>query len=65
MIITIDGPAATGKTSVSRQVAKRLHFTYFDTGAMYRAFTWFFLESQIAIEQIEELKKLADQFPLS
>lgn len=63
MIITIDGPAATGKTSVSREVAKRLHFTYFDTGAMYRAFTWFFLKSQIAIEQIEELKKLVDQFP--
>ncbi|QZA58277.1 (d)CMP kinase [Candidatus Rhabdochlamydia porcellionis] len=63
MIITIDGPAATGKTSVSRQVAKRLHFTYFDTGAMYRAFTWFFLKSQIAIQQIEEIKKLVDQFP--
>lgn len=63
MIITIDGPAATGKTSVARQVAKRLHFTYFDTGAMYRAFTWFFLKSQIALEQIEEIKKLVDQFP--
>ncbi|MDQ5956325.1 MAG: (d)CMP kinase [Candidatus Rhabdochlamydia sp.] len=62
MIITIDGPAATGKTSVSRQVAERLHFTYFDTGAMYRAFTWFFLKSQVAVEQIEELKKLVDQF---
>ncbi|MGL5626679.1 MAG: (d)CMP kinase [Candidatus Rhabdochlamydia sp.] len=63
MIITIDGPAATGKTSIARQLAKRLHFTYFDTGAMYRAFTWFFLKSQIAIEQIEELKKLVNQFP--
>lgn len=63
MIITIDGPAATGKTSVSKQVAKRLRFTYFDTGAMYRAFTWFFLKSQIAIEQIAEVKKLVDQFP--
>ncbi|MCL6756607.1 MAG: (d)CMP kinase [Candidatus Rhabdochlamydia oedothoracis] len=62
MIITIDGPAATGKTSVSRQVAERLHFTYFDTGAMYRAFTWFFLKSQIAIEQIEKMQKLVDQF---
>lgn len=63
MIITIDGPAATGKTSIARQLAKRLHFTYFDTGAMYRAFTWFFLKSQIAIEQIEEIKKLVNQFP--
>ncbi len=63
MIITIDGPAATGKTSIARQLAKRLHFTYFDTGAMYRAFTWFFLKSQIAIEQIEEIEKLVNQFP--
>lgn len=65
MIITIDGPAATGKTSVARQVAKRLHFTYFDTGAMYRAFTWFFLKSQLIIEQIDEIKKLVDQFPFT
>lgn len=63
MIITIDGAAATGKTSVARQLAKRLCFTYFDTGAMYRAFTWFFLKSQLAIEQIEEIKKLVNQFP--
>lgn len=63
MIITIDGPAATGKTSIARQLAKRLHFTYFDTGAMYRAFTWFFLKSQISMEQTDEIEKLVSQFP--
>lgn len=62
MIITIDGPAATGKTSVARQVAKKLQFTYFDTGAMYRAFTWFVLKSQVSIDQVDEIKKLLDQF---
>lgn len=36
-VITIDGPAGSGKTTVSRLIAKRLHFRYLDTGAMYRA----------------------------
>lgn len=36
MIITIDGPAGSGKSTISRMVAKRLNFLYLDTGAMYR-----------------------------
>ncbi len=39
MIIAIDGPAGSGKTTVSRRLAKRLGFFYLDTGAMYRALT--------------------------
>jgi len=35
MIITIDGPSGTGKSTVAKEVAKRLSFTFFDTGAMY------------------------------
>ncbi len=38
-IVTIDGPAGSGKSTIAREVAKRLGFTYLDTGAMYRAFT--------------------------
>ncbi len=38
-IITIDGPAGAGKTTVAKEVAKRLGFLYLDTGAMYRAMT--------------------------
>jgi cytidylate kinase len=37
LLITIDGPAGAGKTTVSRQLAKRLGYTYIDTGALYRA----------------------------
>jgi len=37
MVIAIDGPAGTGKSTVARAVAERLGFTYLDTGAMYRA----------------------------
>ncbi len=40
MIITIDGPSGTGKSTVAREVAARLQFTFFDTGAMYRSFAW-------------------------
>lgn len=44
-VICIDGPAASGKSTVARLVAKDLHFVYVDTGAMYRAFTFLTLEA--------------------
>ena len=47
MIIAIDGPAASGKSTVARGVAKRLGFDYLDTGAMYRALTWKVLEQKV------------------
>lgn len=37
MIIAIDGPAGAGKSTTAKQVAKRMQYTYLDTGAMYRA----------------------------
>ncbi|MCD8195031.1 MAG: (d)CMP kinase [Coprobacillus sp.] len=45
--IAIDGPAAAGKSTVAKIVAKRLNITYIDTGAMYRAYTWYCLENGI------------------
>ncbi len=45
--IAIDGPAAAGKSTVAKIVAKRLKITYIDTGAMYRAYTWYCLEHGI------------------
>ncbi|HAK05255.1 MAG TPA: (d)CMP kinase [Firmicutes bacterium] len=45
--IAIDGPAAAGKSTVAKLVAARLGFTYIDTGAMYRAFTYFVLKRGI------------------
>ena len=42
--IAIDGPAAAGKSTVAKRVAAILNFTYIDTGAMYRAFTWAVLQ---------------------
>ena len=46
-IIAIDGPAGAGKSTVARQIAHRLGLLYLDTGAMYRALTWFVLQQNI------------------
>ncbi|MDR2463214.1 MAG: (d)CMP kinase [Verrucomicrobiales bacterium] len=43
-VVAIDGPAASGKSTVARRLAAKLNFTYVDTGAMYRAFAWLALE---------------------
>ena len=40
MIIAIDGPAGSGKSTVARLIAKRLNFKYIETGSMYRAVAW-------------------------
>ncbi len=62
MIITIDGPSGTGKTSVAKRVAEALHFAYFDTGAMYRALTWLMLESHIELHEESEVQACIDHF---
>ena len=46
-VIAIDGPAASGKSSVARELAKKLRFVYVNSGAMYRAVTWFVLDRGI------------------
>jgi CMP/dCMP kinase len=65
MIITIDGPAGTGKTTVARHVAERLHFSYFDTGAMYRAVTWVLLEKKIPLSDLPRIEKVLKNFVFS
>jgi len=54
-IITIDGPAGSGKSTVAKGVAKRLGFTYLDTGAMYRAFTLKAIKEKIDLEDADRL----------
>ena len=45
--VAIDGPAAAGKSTVAKEVARIKGYTYIDTGAMYRAFTWYCLEKGV------------------
>lgn len=49
MIIAIDGPAASGKSTTAKKIAQKLHFMYLDTGAMYRAVTLYFLQNNISM----------------
>ncbi|OGN62966.1 MAG: cytidylate kinase [Chlamydiae bacterium RIFCSPHIGHO2_12_FULL_49_32] len=65
MIIAIDGPSGTGKTTVARKVAQRLNFAYFDTGATYRAITWFFLQRKTPLEEEKQIKKALEGFEFS
>ena len=62
MIITIDGPSGTGKTTIAKKVAERLGFTYFDTGALYRSFAWYCHTKGIDDEDIDAILKLIPHF---
>lgn len=62
MIITIDGPVATGKSTIAKRLAAAIGYIYFDTGAMYRAFTIGLLENNIDLNDIEAIKKYLETF---
>ena len=52
IIIALDGYSGTGKSSTAKEVAKALGYTYIDSGAMYRATTFYFLENEIAKRRV-------------
>jgi cytidylate kinase len=60
-IITIDGPASSGKSTLGNRLAKHLGYLYFDTGVMYRAVTYAALERGIPIEDENAVTHLAEQ----
>jgi len=59
-LVALDGPVAVGKSSVGSLLARRLGYVFFDTGMMYRAFTWKVLKSGISIEDEQKLCQLAN-----
>jgi cytidylate kinase len=58
ILITIDGPAGTGKTTVAKGVAEKLNLPYFDTGAMYRAVTDLLLREKIPLSDEEKIRQV-------
>ena len=58
VVVAIDGPAAAGKSTISKLVAKSLGFTYIDTGAMYRAFTSYVIDKGVDPKNEKECVKL-------
>jgi cytidylate kinase len=59
-IITIDGPAASGKSTLGQKLAQALGYLYFDTGVMYRAVTWAALQRELPLDDSAQITALAN-----
>ena len=59
-VIAIDGPAASGKSSVARELARQLGFVYVNSGAMYRAVTWYVLSKHVDLVDAAGIARLVD-----
>ena len=64
LVVAIDGPSGSGKSSVSRAVARRLHLAYLDTGAMYRAATWWCLSEGVDLTDATAVADEVRRLPL-
>lgn len=62
--IAIDGPAGSGKSTVAKELSRRLGSLYVDTGAMYRAVTWLVLENKVSPDDASSIVRLLQQHPL-
>ena len=64
-VIAVDGPSGSGKSTVSKQVARSLGYGFLDTGAMYRALTWWCLHEGVDLTDGDAVTAAAERFPLS
>jgi len=64
-VVAIDGPSGSGKSSVSKAVARILGYGYLDTGAMYRALTWWCLREDVDLDDPDAITAAAERLPLS
>lgn len=64
IIVTIDGYSSCGKSTLARQLARKLDYNYIDTGAMYRAITLYFLRHHTDWESKEEVREALNQIDL-
>ncbi len=65
MIITLDGPAGSGKSTVARKIAARLQIAYLDTGAMYRAVAWKCLQEGVDLADRDRIIEIARESRIS
>ncbi|MBA3272432.1 MAG: (d)CMP kinase [Chthoniobacterales bacterium] len=63
-VVAIDGPAASGKSTVAHEVARKLGFAYVNSGAMYRAATWLVLEKGVNLEDEAAITRLLASTPI-
>ena len=64
-IIAIDGPAGSGKSTVTKLIAKKLNFIFLDTGAMYRALSWYLLQEKINYDNGKELNSFLNNISIT
>ena len=64
LVVAIDGPSGSGKSSVSKEVARRLRLAYLDTGAMYRALTWYCVNQGIDLDDTPAVEQASRDFAL-
>lgn len=64
VVVAVDGAAGSGKSSVSKGVASTLDLAYLDTGAMYRAMTWWLLQQQVDVSSDQQVGALASRCPI-
>ncbi len=65
LVVAVDGPGGSGKSTVAREVARRRGLRYLDTGAMYRAVTYLVLDSRVDVEDAEAVAEVADRAVLT
>ena len=63
-IVAIDGPAASGKTTIANQLAEKWGYLFFDTGVMYRAVTWLALHKNISTKDESAVSALAEKIKI-
>ena len=63
-IIAIDGPAASGKSTIGKRLADSLGYLFFDTGVMYRAVTWLALQRGVDVRDEAVVTRLAEETPI-
>ena len=65
MIIAIDGPAGSGKSTISKEISEELGITYLDTGAMYRLFTLKVLKEGVSFNESEKIRELLENLNIN
>src|SRR6185295_18433900 len=70
IIIAIDGYSSCGKSTLAKALAKELHYTFIDSGAMYRAVTYFVIQHKISVDSLlsmspEEMKEFLDKINIT
>lgn len=64
MVVAVDGPSGSGKSSISKKSAEKMGLSFLDTGAMYRALTWFCLENKLDDEGQIQPKLIKEYFDM-